>query len=334
MSANDSFQNQNPLQNYTFKIIRGAVFRLLLIIVLPILMGIFIPKITTYLNFTLPGWVMPVVIILTIILGIAILVHFLITQYMLLKTGFQNLENSLAASVPQQGIEYTELPNMQQGYMQGGQYQQGYMNNAQYQQGYMNNAQYPQGYMNNAQNQQSYMMNNTMYSPQSSLPSASGYTNAYPTQQASVPAKKKSGCFGKLMAILISIVIFGIIELVTAGSVFFNYYYDNIYDTTTAVAHNVEKVEEYKGMDEDGNEQIDTKYYYDMTFNYKGKEYNVHKSRSYYTAEDQELVIFVNPDSPTETADKLDDSTVLTLTIIAIVVAAIWLAIVIGILKS
>ena len=114
MATNDSFQNQNPLQKMTFKIIRGVIFRLVLIIALPIILSKMLSKVPELLSIELPGWVKPVVVISSIILGIAMLVHYLVTQFIMLKTGFQNLEQTLATSVPQEAIEYTELPNMQQ----------------------------------------------------------------------------------------------------------------------------------------------------------------------------------------------------------------------------
>lgn len=305
MSTNDSFQNQNPIQNFVFKILKGVILRIVLVIAMPILFGIFIPKLAEELNIKLPGWSKTVMLIFLIVLLIAELVRYIISEYFVLKNGFQNLEQNLAQSMTQAPVEYVEIPLGQQGY--GQMYGQGYPQNVQYNS-------YNQAYQNGT------------------FPSVQGYTNAHPTQQTQQPGKS-GGCLGKAVAFIISTLIFGSIALALGGGLYFYFQSIQNFDETTAIVEHVSHTTQIIGYDEENGEETRDEYEYTYAYTYGDNVYRNKDTKTSTVNNGDSIQMYVDPENPEHTIEKIDDTSIKILIVVTGVDVIIWLLILIHIFK-
>ncbi len=290
---------KDPFQQIFSKIVRGFVSRIIIVIAAGVTLGLSVPYIFEYTSYELPKWFKPVNIIFFVILGIIILIRYAVRVFIILKSGFQNLEQYAEQSMQQQPIDYN-IYSVPQNISQG----------------------YPQYGYSQYNNQQAFN--------QGVPPQATGYTNSYSNQ----PIKQSCrGCSGTAFAIIVIIFVCSVNELIFGGLLYLNKQVEENYYLTTATITSVEK---YKTVSEDadGDEHTVTRYHTEYEYEYNGEKYTKSSELSEEKYTGEIVGLYVNPDNPNSTEFQWSEQTktIMTYAVYGIPAAAIILILLVSII--
>lgn len=286
MSQNNSSQSPNILA----KIIWGVIVRIIVTVVFAISVGKAVPMVVERLAFDLPSNFKPLLIIGSIILGIALEIEYAVRVYKILKSNYIALEQQAAIAATatfQDGYNYTQYPNEQYSQM-------------------------------NQPYQQNYQVN-----PNNDAPSVSGETFAQTAAPVTAPQKKSNGCFNLFVFLIMTVVLLGSAASIISNMVDYRNAEKN-YDLIEATITNVSSYTR-TSYDEDGDETTTTHYDIDYEYTYNDKVYTSHKNDTSKYSKEEQIQIYVDPADPENTVLYMSNGSKITSWIFLAVIIVVWI---------
>ncbi len=284
-----SQNNSNKSPNILGKIIWGFISRIIITIIFAVALSIFVPKCANLFKFDLKGWFKPVLIIGSILLGIALEIEYAVRVYKIMKSNYMALEQQAANAAMatfQDGYNYTQYPNEQYSQM-------------------------------NQPYQQNYQVN-----PNNDAPSVSGQTFAQAAAPVTAPEKKSNGCFNLFVFLIMTVVLLGSAASIISNMVDYRNAEKN-YDLIEATITNVSSYTR-TSYDEDGDETTTTHYDIDYEYTYNDKVYTSHKNDTSKYSKEEQIQIYVDPADPENTVLYMSNGSKITSWVFLAVIIVVW----------